>query len=211
LRALDNTRRDVSFRIGSLEPTDCSPEIVAMLAQSARFMPHFHLPLQHGSDRVLGAMRRPYSVGYYRDLAGGIRARLPHASIGTDVIVGFPGESEADAETSENTVAALPLSYLHVFPYSERPGTAAEAMIPKVAPVLAKARAARMREIGGRLSARFIRSQVGLTRPGLTLEDGTTVLTDNFLKVAIPAGLPRNARVRVRIEGDSPGLSGRLA
>jgi threonylcarbamoyladenosine tRNA methylthiotransferase MtaB len=209
LRALDNTRCDVSFRIGSLEPTDCSPEIVALVAQSARFMPHFHLPLQHGSNRVLGAMRRPYSVESYRALTDGIRARLPHASIGSDVIVGFPGESEADAEANARAVAGLPLSYLHVFPYSERPGTAAEAMIPKVAPARTKARAARMRDIGARLSARFALSHVGSTRPGLTLDDGTTVLTDNFLKVAIPPGLARNVRVSVHIDTDTPALAGR--
>jgi threonylcarbamoyladenosine tRNA methylthiotransferase MtaB len=211
MRALDGTRGDATFRISSLEPMDCSPEIVALMAQSGRFAPHFHLPLQHGSDRVLSAMRRPYSAGFYRDLVGDIRARLPHASIGTDVIVGFPGESEADAEASEALLARLPLSYLHVFPYSDRPGTAAAAMAPKVASPQMKTRAGRMRDLGMRLSARFASSQVGTIRPGLTLHDGTTVLTDNFLKVAIPPGLPRNTRVSVRIETDSPVLSGRIA
>jgi threonylcarbamoyladenosine tRNA methylthiotransferase MtaB len=210
LRALDGARGDVSFRMSSLEPMDCSPEIVDLVAQSGRFAPHFHLPLQHGSDRVLGSMRRPYSVGFYRELVGDIRARLPHASIGTDVIVGFPGETEADAQESERAVAALLVSYLHVFPYSDRPGTEAAGMAPKVHPAEIKARAARMRDIGAPLSSRFVRSQVGTIRPGLTLDDGATVLTDNFLKVAIPPGLARNTRVRVRIETDSPFLSGRL-
>jgi threonylcarbamoyladenosine tRNA methylthiotransferase MtaB len=210
LRALDRTRGDVSFRIGSLEPMDCTPAIVALVAQSGRFAPHFHLPLQHGSSGTLAAMRRPYSVERYRNLVEDIRARLPHASIGTDVIAGFPGESEADAEASERTVASLPLSYLHVFPYSDRPGTGAGALAPKVAPAAVKARAARLRDLGARLSACFTRSQVGATRPGLTLDDGTTVLTDNFLKVAIPAGLARNTRVSVRIDTDSPALVGHL-
>ena len=208
LRALDGTRGDVSFRISSLEPMDCSPGIVTLVARSGRFAPHFHLPLQHGSERVLASMRRPYSAAFYRDLVGGIRARLPHASIGTDVIVGFPGESETDAQTSERAVAGLPLSYVHVFPYSERPGTAAEGITPEVAPATTKARAARMRNIGAQLSSRFVRSQVGTVRPGLTLDDGTSVLTDNFLKVAIPPGLARNLRVKVRIDGDSPKLVG---
>ena len=210
LRALDGTRGDVTFRISSLEPMDCSPEVVALVAQSGRFAPHFHLPLQHGSDRVLSAMRRPYSALFYRDLAGDIRARLPHASIGTDVIVGFPGESDADAEASEALLARLPLSYLHVFPYSDRPGTVAAAMTPKVAPAQIKTRAGRTRDIGMRLSARFASSQVGTIRPGLTLDDGTIVLTDNFLKVAIPPGLARNTRVSVRIDAAEPVLSGRL-
>ena len=210
MRALSCASGDVSFRISSLEPMDCSPEVVGLVAQSGRFAPHFHLPLQHGSDRMLGAMRRPYSVGFYRNLIEGIRARMPHASIGTDVIAGFPGESEMDAQESECIVEALPLSYLHVFPYSDRPGTAAAAMTPKVAPAQAKDRAARMRAIGAQLSSRFVRSQIGATRPGLTVDDGTTVLTDNFLKVAVPPGLARNARVSVLIEADSPALVGRF-
>jgi len=210
LRALDGTRGDVTFRVSSLEPMDCSPEIVALVADSGRFAPHFHLPLQHGSDRVLGVMRRPYSTGFYRDLVGDIRARLPHASIGTDVITGFPGESEADAEASEALLARLPLSYLHVFPYSDRPGTVAAAMTPKVAPAQIKTRAGRMRDIGARLASGFVRSQAGTIRPGLTLDDGTTVLTDNFLKVSIAPGLARNTRVRVRIDAAEPVLSGRL-
>jgi threonylcarbamoyladenosine tRNA methylthiotransferase MtaB len=159
---------------------------------------------------MLGAMRRPYSVGFYRTLIEDIRARMPHASIGTDVIAGFPGESEMDADESERIVEALPLSYLHVFPYSDRPGTAAAAMTPKVAPAQAKDRAARLRAIGAQLSSRFVRSQIGATRPGLTVDDGTTVLTDNFLKIAVPPGLARNARVRVLIEADSPALVGRF-
>jgi threonylcarbamoyladenosine tRNA methylthiotransferase MtaB len=210
LRALDATPGDVSFRIGSLELMDCSAEIVDLVARSGRFAPHFHLPLQHGSDRVLGAMQRPYSAGSCRTLVEDIRARLPHASIGADVIVGFPGESEADADASECAVAGLPLSYLHVFPYSDRPGTAASGMTPKVPPALVGARAARMREAGARHAARFIHAQIGSTRPGLTLDDGTTVLTDNFLKVAVSPGLARNTRVKVRIEEDSPVLAGRV-
>ena len=210
LRALDGARGDVSFRISSLEPMDCSPGIVTLVARSGRFAPHFHLPLQHGSERVLASMRRPYSAAFYRDLVGGIRARLPHASIGTDVIVGFPGESKTDAQTSESAVAGLPLSYVHVFPYSERPGTAAEGITPEVAPATTKARAARMRNIGAQLSSRFVRSQVGTVRPGLTLDDGTTVLTDNFLKVSIPPGLARNVRVRVRIDSAAPALAGQV-
>jgi len=210
LRALDTAPGDVTFRISSLEPMDCRPEVVDLLEKSGRFAPHLHLPLQHGSDRVLSAMRRPYTAEQCRQLVDDIRARLPHASIGTDVIAGFPGETDADAEASERAVEAMPLSYLHVFPYSDRPGTAAAAMTPKVAPGLVKTRAARLRGIGARLSARFARSQVGSTRPGLTLDDGTTVLTDNFLKVRIGPGLARNVRVRVRIDTYSPALAGRV-
>jgi threonylcarbamoyladenosine tRNA methylthiotransferase MtaB len=135
---------------------------------------------------------------------------MPHASIGTDIIVGFPGESEADARESERVIASLPLSYLHVFPYSDRPNTAAATMAPKVNPAIIKERAARVREIAAGLAARFAGTQVGTERPGLTIDDGSTVLTDNFLKVAVSPGLTRNSRVHVRIDGDSPVLMGRL-
>jgi len=208
LRALDSVRADVAFRISSLEPMDCSRDIVDTIVASGRFAPHFHLPLQHGTDRVLGLMRRPYTFALYRDLVEHIHARLPHASIGTDLIAGFPGESDEDAEAAADAMARLPLSYLHVFPYSDRPGTEAAGMTPKVESADARRRARRLREIGARLAARFARSQVGTVRPGLTLDDGTTVLTDNFLKVSIPPGLERNVRVRVRIQSDAPALLG---
>jgi threonylcarbamoyladenosine tRNA methylthiotransferase MtaB len=208
LRLLDRAPGDVAFRISSLEPMDCSRDIVDLVAESGRFEPHLHLPLQHGSDRVLASMRRPYTVDAYRRLVDGIHARLPHASIGTDVIVGFPGESEADAHESERAIADMPLSYLHVFPYSDRPGTEASTMTPKVPPETVKRRGARLRDLGARFSSGFVRSQLGAIRPGLTLDDGTTVLTDNFLKVAVAPGLTRNTRVNVRIDTDSPQLAG---
>jgi threonylcarbamoyladenosine tRNA methylthiotransferase MtaB len=208
LRALDSVRADVAFRISSLEPMDCSRDIVDTVVASGRLAPHFHLPLQHASDAILRRMRRPYTFALYRDLVEYIHARLPHASIGTDLIAGFPGESDEDAEATVDAMARLPLSYLHVFPYSDRPGTEAAGMTPKVESADARRRARRLREIGARLAARFARSQVGTVRPGLTLDDGTTVLTDNFLKVSIPPGLERNVRVRVRIQSDAPALLG---
>jgi threonylcarbamoyladenosine tRNA methylthiotransferase MtaB len=104
----------------------------------------------------------------------------------------------------------LPLTYLHVFPYSDRPGTEASGMAGKVDPRDAQRRAERLRAAGGRAAAAFARAHVGRTRPGLTLEDGTLVLTDNFLKVRVPPGLPRNTRVRVRIDSADPALTGRV-
>jgi len=210
VRALDGAPGDVTFRISSLEPMDCSRDLVDLVAASGRFAPHFHLPLQHASDRMLELMRRPHPFARYRDLIEYIRARLPHAAIGTDLIAGFPGESESEAEASADATSRLPLSYLHVFPYSDRPGTEATAMTPKVASADGKRRAGRLRKIGAELATRFVQSQVGTLRPGLTLDDGTTVLTDNFLKVSIPPGLERNVRVRVRIDSDEPLLVGQL-
>jgi threonylcarbamoyladenosine tRNA methylthiotransferase MtaB len=208
LRSLDRAPGNVTFRISSLEPMDCSCALVDLVAASGRFAPHFHLPLQHASDRVLISMRRPYTFASCRGLIEQIHAKLPHAAIGTDLIAGFPGESAADAEAGADAIARLPLSYLHVFPYSDRPGTAAAAMMPKTPSADTRQRAARLREIGARLASRFAESFIGSTRPGLTLDHGTTVLTDNFLKVAVPPGLGRNVRVRVRIETVAPALAG---
>ena len=107
---------------------DCTPEIVQLVAASGgRFAPHFHLPLQHASDRVLAAMRRPYTLGYYRRLVDSIVEHLPHASIGSDMIVGFPGESDEDFAANLEYLPQSPLSHLHVFPYSDRDGTEAAA------------------------------------------------------------------------------------
>ena len=202
LRALDAAACDVTFRVSSLEPMDCTPEIVALIAASGgRFAPHFHLPLQHASGRMLARMRRPYDLQSYRRLVDGIVHRLPHASIGSDVIVGFPGETEDDFQRNTAYLPGSPLSHLHVFPYSDRPGTEASAMAGKVAGTVIRERGAAIRAIGATLSDRFRSSQLGTVRPGLTLEDGTLVVTDNYLKVRIPAGVARNQRVRVRLTG----------
>ena len=207
LRELQRAELDVTFRISSLEPMDCTPEIVDLMSLSGGcFAPHFHLPLQHASDRMLAAMRRPYTLDDYRRLVDSIVARLPHASIGTDMIVGFPGETDGDFAANLAYLQGSPLSHLHVFPYSDRPGTAANGMKGKVEGATIRDRGARLRELGAQLSVRFYQQQVGQVRPGLTLDDGTTVLTDNYLKVKIAGGLRRNERVLVRIAGDRAGL-----
>src|SRR5262245_20641061 len=118
----------VLFRISSLEPMDCTREIVDLVASSECYAPHFHLPLQHASDRVLAAMRRPYTIEYYTHLVDDIRRRIPHAAIGTDVIVGFPGETDDDFEQLDTYLERSPLTHVHVFPYSDRPGTVASTL-----------------------------------------------------------------------------------
>jgi threonylcarbamoyladenosine tRNA methylthiotransferase MtaB len=206
LRRLARLPVDVTFRISSLEPMDCTPAIVDVVATSGgRFAPHFHLPLQHASDRMLVQMQRPYTLSYYRDLVESIVAKLPHASIGSDVIVGFPGESDEDFSANLAFLPSAPLSHLHVFPYSDRPGSAAARMASKVPGTVIRDRAARLRAIGAALADRFRQAQTGTVRAGLTLEDGTLVLTDNFLKIRIPPGLERNRRVTVRLCGNSRG------
>jgi len=195
----------VLFRISSLEPMDCSREIVDLVASSNRFAPHFHLPLQHASDRVLAAMRRPYTIDYYASLVDHIRARIPNASIGSDIIVGFPGETDSDFEQLARYLERSQLTHIHVFPYSDRPGTAASTMTGKVNGVVVRERGRRIRDIGRVLTERFRESQVGTTHRALTLEDGTLVVTGNYLKVRIPAGRSRNEWVQVRLTSHDDG------
>ena len=210
LRALDRWSAKTSaerplFRISSLEPMDCTREIVDLVATSDRFAPHFHLPLQHASDRVLRAMRRPYTFERYAALVDAIRRLMPNASIGSDIIVGFPGETDEEFEALAAYLAASPLTHIHVFPYSDRPGTAASAMAGKVSGVVIRERGRRIREIGQWLTARFRDSQVGTIHRALTLEDGSLAVTGNYLKIRIPAGCRRNEWVRVRIASHRDG------
>jgi threonylcarbamoyladenosine tRNA methylthiotransferase MtaB len=184
---------------------DCTPEVVSLVAQAGPFAPHFHLPLQHASNRMLSAMRRPYTIEYYESLVDDIRARMPHASIGSDVIVGFPGETDEGFDELVSYLERSPLTHVHVFPYSDRPCTAATVMAGNVAGPIVRERGRRIREVATRLADRFRHSQVGSVRPGLTLEDGSTAITDNYLKLRIPPGRGRNERVRVRIVSPHEG------
>jgi len=208
LRALAEAAGSVRFRLSSIEPMDCSLEIVELVASAGCFAPHFHLPLQHASDTLLRRMRRPYTLEAYHRLVETIRERLPQAAIGADVMVGFPGETEADLAATEQYLRASPLTYVHVFPYADRPGTPASRFADKVPGAVVRARAERVRAVARELAARFRARQVGTVRSALTLEDGTVALTDNYLKVRIAPGLPRNTRVLVRIDRVDPHLEG---
>ena len=202
---------DLRFRISSLEPMDCSRELVNLVAGSVSFVEHFHLPLQHASDRVLAAMRRPYTSRQYADLVNEIRARVPHAAIGSDVIVGFPGETDGDFEQLCEYLQGSPLTHVHVFPYSDRPGTAATSMDGKVHGAAVRARASRVRDIAAKLTRTFRDAQVGTIHRALTLEDGSLAVTGNYLKVRIPTGRVRNEWVRVRItSADAKGMTAEL-
>jgi threonylcarbamoyladenosine tRNA methylthiotransferase MtaB len=188
---------DVLFRISSLEPMDCTPEIVEIAAASPRIAPHFHLPLQHGHDRMLQAMRRPYTAAFYRGLIDRIHSRLPHASIGSDVIVGFPGETDDHFDGMGDFLEDLPLSHLHVFPYSDRPGTVASALRGKVNGAVIRARGMAVRSIGERMNRRFRESQKGTTRRALVVDDGLSAVTDNYVKVRLDTPHVRNEWVEV--------------
>jgi threonylcarbamoyladenosine tRNA methylthiotransferase MtaB len=207
-RAHDSACAPPIFRISSLEPMDCTPEVVRIVADHDCFAPHFHLPLQHASDRMLAAMRRPYTFGHYAALVGSIRDLIPHASIGSDIIVGFPGESAHDFDELADYLERSPITHIHVFPYSERPGTAAAAMDGKIPGEVIRDRARRIRDVGARLSERFRRSQVGTVHRALTIEDGSLAVTGNYLKVRIPPGQARNEWVQVAITGADGGMTG---
>jgi threonylcarbamoyladenosine tRNA methylthiotransferase MtaB len=195
--ALSGVDEDVLFRISSLEPMDCTPEIVDRIAGSPRLAPHFHLPLQHGSDDILRAMRRPYSAGAYLRLVERIRSAMPEASIGSDVIVGFPGEAAAHFEEMRALLTKAPLTHLHVFPYSDRPGTEASSMPAKVDGAAIRERGREVRAIGHEMARRFRESQAGTTRRALTLDDGWSAVTDNFLKVRLEQPHARNEWIDV--------------
>lgn len=211
LRRMADGDGDVLFRISSLEPMDCAQEIIGLVASAGCFAPHFHLPLQHASNRMLAAMRRPYTIEYYRALVDAIRSRIPHASIGSDIIVGFPGETDDDFAELSSYLESSPLTHVHVFPYSDRPGTRASTRRDKVPGAIVRERARLIRETGQRLAVAFGASQIGSVHRGLTLEDGSLVVTGNYLKVRIPPGRARNEWVDVRITAaNGTGMFGEL-
>jgi threonylcarbamoyladenosine tRNA methylthiotransferase MtaB len=190
---------DVLFRISSLEPMDCTDEIVDIVASSPRLAPHFHLPLQTGSDEMLQKMQRPYTVSYYARLVERITTMLPHAAIGSDIIVGFPGETARHFAETLKMVERIPLTYLHVFPYSDRPGTLASSMRPKVEGKEIRERARQIREVGERMTQRFRRSQCGRMTRALTVDDGRAVVTVNYLKLRLAVPHRRNQWINVRV------------
>jgi threonylcarbamoyladenosine tRNA methylthiotransferase MtaB len=163
------------------------------------------LPLQHASNRVLDAMRRPYSLEQYAELVNGIRTRIPDASIGSDIIVGFPGESDEDFRQLACYLEGSPLTHVHVFPYSDRSGTAASSMPQKVPGTIVRERARHLRGISEQLAARFRASQIGTVQQGLTLENGLLAVTSNYLKVRMASGQVRNEWVNVRIAAGEDG------
>jgi threonylcarbamoyladenosine tRNA methylthiotransferase MtaB len=210
-RALAGWPDDVLFRISSLEPMDCTDAIVDLVADSPRLAPHFHLPLQHGSDELLRRMRRPYTSAFYERLVARIHDRMPHAAIGSDIIVGFPGETDEQVQRMLALVQSLPLAYLHVFPYSDRPGTEAAGLAAKVPGLAIRTRAQAVRAVSEQLSSRFEARQIGSHRRALTVDDGSRAITDNYLKLRVPPGHRRNEWIQVVIGGAPGALAAELA
>ena len=211
LRALDRQDAACRLRLSSLEPMDCTEPLIDLVARSGRFVPHFHLPLQHASDACLRAMGRPYSLSDYRRVVDTVRDRLPDAALGSDAMAGFPGETERDHDTHVAYLADSPLTSIHVFPYADRPGTASSRMPDKVDGGLAHRRARELRAVAGQLQRRFQAAAIGTIRPALVLDDRGTALTDNYLKVQLREPAIRNCLVDVRVESAELGrVTGRV-
>jgi threonylcarbamoyladenosine tRNA methylthiotransferase MtaB len=198
------------LRLSSIEPMRFSRGIVRLAAGNPVFAPHFHIPLQSGSDRILRRMRRPYTAARFLDLLEHIRSNLPTAGLGTDVLVGFPGETEKDFEETCNLICRSPLTYLHVFPFSAREGTDAYAMPGRISPRVIHEWARVLRDISGEKNLAFRRSYLGRNLPAITLakeeEMGEgVVLTENYIHARIPAcNVPPNRLINVRIEDAQP-------
>ncbi len=189
------------LRLSSVEPMDFSDDLLQLMAESPRIARHVHAPLQTGSDRVLRLMRRKYRPHHYADRVKRARSLMPDAAIGADVMVGFPGESEQDFEDSRRFIEEMPFTYLHVFTYSERPGTpAAEA--PGSVPVpVRKNRNRILRELAAAKNLEFRRGMVGSTVSAVTLHQPGRALTGNYLSVELAAPREANRLVMVHIGG----------
>jgi threonylcarbamoyladenosine tRNA methylthiotransferase MtaB len=175
---------------------DWSDDLLDLVAASGRIAKHVHAPLQSGSDRVLRRMHRKYRPRHYEDRILKARASMPDAAIGADVMTGFPGESDAEFEESRALIQSLPFTYLHVFTYSERPGTPAAAS-EQVPMELRRERNRMLRELAAAKNLEFRRQMLGRTLPVVTLSDGA--LSDNFLKVELATPHDRNQLIDVKI------------
>ena len=202
------------LRISSVEPMDWSDELIGLMAASGRIAKHAHVPMQSGSDAVLRRMHRKYRPWHYREKILKIRAAMPTAAIGADVMVGFPGETEAEFAETRRMIEELPFTYLHVFTYSARPGTPAAEQAEQVSVTMARERNGTLRAIASRKKAAFMRSLVGTVIEAITLQSGgadfTEALTENYLKMKICGHHEANRWMALNIEGvDGEMLSGR--
>ena len=178
--ALDSVAGIRRFRISSCEPNLLTDEILDTVAASARFMPHFHIPLQSGSDKILGLMRRRYKRALYASRVARIKELMPHACIGVDVIVGFPGETDADFLDTYNFLNELPISYLHVFPYSERPDTLAPTLPGRVQDRVRHERTTQLRSLSEKKKRFFYEQHLGLETEVLFEDDVTDGYMEGF-------------------------------
>lgn len=190
VQALDEVEGISRYRISSIEPNLLTNDIIRFVAESKKFMPHFHIPLQSGSNKILGAMRRRYKRELYAERVAYIREQLPHCSVGVDVIVGFPGESDADFRETFDFLHDLEVSYLHVFTYSERDNTHALELKPVVPVPVRNERNKTLRNLSYMKQQYFTRRHEGQIRPVLfEHQDKAGIMegyTDNYIRVTTP-------------------------
>lgn len=190
ITALDAVEGIERYRISSIEPNLLSEDIIRFVSESKKFMPHFHIPLQSGSNKILGSMRRRYKRELYAERVAYIRSLMPHCCIGVDVIVGFPGETDEDFEDTFNFLHELDIAYLHVFTYSERVNTLAYDMKPVVPPHVRHERNRRLRNLSYQKMQYFANQHNGQVRKVLfesTNKNGMMEgYTDNYIKITAP-------------------------
>jgi len=187
------------LRISSVEPMDWSGELLELMAGEARIARHVHIPLQSGSDSVLKRMFRKYRTRHYATRVALARELMPEAAIGADVMTGFPGETEAEFAETVRFIEQQPFTYLHVFTYSERPGTAAVALAQPVPVPVRQERTRVLRALSERKNLAFRRGMIGATLPAVTLEQKGMALTSNFLKVEMARVREPNRSVDLEI------------
>ena len=202
------------LRLSSIEPMDWSDELIELVAGSPRIAKHAHVPLQTGSDSVLRRMHRRYRPWHYEDRIRKIRAAMPLAAIGADVMVGFPGETEAEFAENRQFIASLPFTYLHVFTYSARPGTPAADMPGQLSVEIKREHNRALRALAAEKKTAFMQSLVGQTVSTITLSvvenDRTETLTDNYQKLWLVGEHRANQILRVvAFACDNDALIGR--
>jgi len=180
---------------------DFSDDLLGLMAESRRIAKHVHAPLQSGCDKTLRRMHRKYRPRHYADRVHKARAWMPDAAIGADVMVGFPGETNADFEESRAFIAEMPFTYLHVFTYSERPGTPAAESAQQVPMPVRKERNRVLRELAAAKNLTFRQAMVGRTLSAVTLHDEGVALTENYLKVETAMAREANRILELRIGG----------
>jgi len=197
LEAVDGLER---IRISSIEPTTITNTLIDQMASSSKLCPYLHIPLQSGDDTILSAMNRPYNVEEFTDLTRRAIATIPHLGLGTDLMVGFPGETEEAFEHTLGIARELPFSYLHVFTYSQRPGTAAAKLPDQVPIAVARQRAKILAELSRLKRLAFAERYIGST-VSVLFESGVTDgfrlgVTPNFLKVGVSSSIDLSNHLR---------------
>ncbi len=213
--AIEEQTRVHRLRLGSIEPNEVSDRLIERMAVSDRLCPHLHIPLQSGSDSVLKRMNRHYDAGFFHRLIEKIHRAVPEVAIGVDVIAGFPGETEEEFEQTWRLIDHLPLSHLHVFPYSRRPGTPAAGMDGQLDGALIRERAAKLRSLGEtkarRYAERFVGRVLELVVEGGREDGWRRGLSRNYLAVQFKGEARPGERVWVRVESwTAAGLRGSL-